>query len=186
MTTGDPGTTSSAFRDAVALRVNYYRAMAGVPAVIVFSDEFNRKSQQAALMMSANNQFNHAPPVTWKFYTAEGAEAAGKSNLTLGSTGPLAISSLMSDGNANNTAVGHRRWILYPQTQIMGTGNIPATGGFKATAALWIFDSNFARARPDTRDGFVAWPPPGFVPYQVVFPRWSFTFSLAVTHGVTE
>src|SRR5438477_12482804 len=36
LATCSPGTTDSAFRDLVALRINYFRAMAGVPAGIVF------------------------------------------------------------------------------------------------------------------------------------------------------
>jgi len=31
--------------------------------------------------------------------------------------------------------------------------------------------------RPPTREEFVAWPPPGYVPYQVVYPRWSFSYT---------
>ena len=31
--------------------------------------------------------------------------------------------------------------------------------------------------RPPTREEFVAWPPPGYVPYQVVYPRWSFSYA---------
>src|SRR5881409_3691009 len=51
-----PGTTAAAFRDLVALRINYFRAMAGVPAGIVFDSTFNTKDHAAALMMSANNR----------------------------------------------------------------------------------------------------------------------------------
>src|SRR5262245_33044581 len=79
--TGTAGTTAQSFRDAVALRLNWYRAMAGVPAVISLSDTFNAKDQQAALMMSANGQPSHTPPTNWIYYTPDGAEAAGKSNL---------------------------------------------------------------------------------------------------------
>jgi hypothetical protein len=175
--TGDAGYTSADFLGAVALRVNYFRAMAGVPATISFNDEWNRKDQQAALMMSANQSLSHFPPPTWKFYTAEGAEGAQNSDLSIGLTGPAAISGLISDGGENNSAAGHRRWILYQQTQTMGSGNVPATGDYPAAAALWVFDGNYGKARPATREEFVAWPPPGFVPYQVVFPRWSFSLS---------
>ena len=37
----EPGTTSAAFKELVRLRVNFYRAMAGVPANIVFDEEYN-------------------------------------------------------------------------------------------------------------------------------------------------
>lgn len=173
------GSTSQAFRDAVLLRINYFRAMAGVPAWVTFSPEYTRKAQQAALMMSRNGQLSHSPPATWACYTAEGAEAAGKSNLCLGAYSWRAIDGYMEDPGSGNSAVGHRRWILYPQTQMMGTGDVPATGGYWAANALWVFDTNMWGPRPPTREEFVAWPPPGYVPYQVVFPRWSLSYDEA-------
>ena len=56
------GEISPAFRNAVLQRINYLRAMAGVPADIVFSDAYNQKAQAAALMMSVNQQMDHFPP----------------------------------------------------------------------------------------------------------------------------
>jgi uncharacterized protein YkwD len=177
--TCNAGTTSQAFRDAVLLRINYFRAMAGVPAAITFSSEYSRKAQQGALMMSRNGQLNHSPPSSWICYTAEGAEAAGHSNLYLGTYSWGAIDGYMEDPGSGNSAAGHRRWILYPQTQMMGTGDIPSTGSYWAANALWVFDTNMRGARPHTREEYVAWPPPGYVPYQVVFPRWSFAYDEA-------
>jgi uncharacterized protein YkwD len=174
----DAGTTTQAFRDAVLLRINYFRAMAGVPAEITFDATYTAKAQQAALMMSANNQLSHSPPATWSCYTADGAAAAGSSNLALGMYGWNAISGYMKDPGTGNGAVGHRRWILYPQTQRMGTGDIPSEGG-AGSNALWVFDGRYGTTRPPTRDTFVAWPPPGYAPYQVVFPRWSFSYPSA-------
>jgi hypothetical protein len=148
--------------------------MAGVPSGTVFSDIYNGKTQDAALMMSVNSSLNHYPPSSWQCYSADGAEAAGKSNLCLGLSGWNAINLYMEDPGIDS--VGHRRWILYPQTQTMGTGDIPSGS---ASNALWILDSNFSGPRPSTRDEFVSWPPPGYVPYQVVFPRWSFSYPAA-------
>ena len=50
------GSTDLTFRDAVLLRLNYFRAMAGVPAQVTFDDTNSAKNQQAALMMSVNGQ----------------------------------------------------------------------------------------------------------------------------------
>ncbi len=175
--TGSAGTTSAAFKDAVQLRINYFRAMAGIPAAISMDSVESGEDQDAALMMSANNALSHTPPSSWLLYTSDGATAAGNSNIALGNEGPDAIAfGYMEDSGSNNTALGHRRWILYPQTQVMGTGDIPATNGFSSANATWVFDSNLNNARPAVRDNFVAWPPPGFVPYQVVFPRWSLSY----------
>ncbi|MCB0014924.1 MAG: hypothetical protein KDE34_23575, partial [Anaerolineales bacterium] len=69
-----------------------------------------------------------------------------------------------------------RRWILYPQTQEMGTGDLPGGNGYFASNALWVFDGNYGGPRPDTREPYVAWPPPGYLPYQLNIPRWSFAY----------
>ena len=175
----NPGTTTAAFKSAIVNRINYFRNMAGVPSITGLRDEYNQKAQQAALMMSVNNALSHDPPNNWLCYTTEGDDAAGSSNLYLGVYGPAAISGYIVDPGGGNYFVGHRRWILYPQTQFMGTGDIPGTGG-RPSNALWVFDrDNMWGARPETRESFVAWPPPGYVPYQVVYPRWSFSYAKA-------
>lgn len=185
------GTTSQAFRDAVLARINYFRVAAGVPALEGLDDYFNQIDQQAALMMSANGQLSHTPPESWKCYTTSGKDGAGSSNLFLGSYGPNAITGYMRDPGAGNVAAGHRRWILYPQNRRMGSGDIPGGNGYSPANALRAWDNNFGGPRPNTRDPFVAWPPKGYVPYQVVFARWSFAYpganfdsaTVTVTHG---
>lgn len=173
------GTTSAEFRNAVALRINWLRALAGVPAWISLDETYNSKAQQTALMISANNAVSHTPPATWSCYTTDGAEAAGKSNLAIGSCGPESVLMYMQDFGANNYAVGHRRWLLYPQTRFMGTGDIPENTDGPASNALWIMDSYGSQSRPATREQYVAWPPPGYVPYQVMCARWSFSYPKA-------
>jgi uncharacterized protein YkwD len=180
-----PGDTSQAFKDAMLVRINYFRAMAGVPPLEGLSEEYNRKAQQAALMMSVNRTLSHAPDESWECYTTEGDEAAGSSNLYLGRNGPTAIDGYIADYGSGNTAVGHRRWILYPQTEEMGTGDIPFADGYPGANALWVFDDTLFGPRPETRDGFVAWPPPGFVPEGLVFPRWSFSYPGADFYDTT-
>jgi uncharacterized protein YraI len=180
-----PGTTSSAFKAAVIDRVAFYRAMAGVPSSVGLSETSSVSNQQAALMFSRNNQLSHTPPTTWACYTAAGAQAAGSSNIALGTYGVGAIDAYMKDAGSNNAAAGHRRWILFPQTQSFGTGDVPSGGGFNAANSLWVWDSNINGPRPATRDGYVAWPPPGYVPYQVVYPRWSFSYPGASFGGAS-
>jgi len=58
----------------------------------------------------------------------------------------------------------------------MGTGDIPLTNEYPSSNALVVFDLHVWEERPDTRENFVAWPPPGYVPYPVVFTRWSFSY----------
>ena len=175
------GVTSLAFRDAILLRLNYFRAMAGVPAQVAFSDTYSAKDQQAALMMSVNNQLSHSPPSTWICYSTDGYDAAQHSNLALGADGWDAINLYFADYGTGS--VGHRRWIIYPQTQHMGTGDLPNDGAGRAANALWIMDEHLWDPRPSTREEYVAWPPPGYVPYQVVCPYWSFSYASANFSG---
>ena len=179
--TCDAGDTSADYKAATLRRINWFRAMAGVPAAIQFDATFNAKAQQAAMLMSANNQINHFPPATWRCYNMVAAEAAGKSNLGLGQSGADVVSGYVGDGGANNTRVGHRRWILYPQTRMMGTGDVSGAiaAGTPLTNAMWVQDANVFSTRPAVREDFVAWPPKGYTPYTLVFPRWSFSYPQA-------
>lgn len=170
------GDIAPRYRQGIQDRVNYFRAMAGVPATITFDSTLSGKTQSAALIMSANGALSHAPPSTWRCYSAAGAEGAGRSNLFLGVRGPDAITGFMQDVGHSNDMVAHRRWILYPQTQQMGLGDVPATGAHQDAQALLVLDAHTWDARPVTRDDFVAWPPAGYVPYPVVFARWSFAY----------
>ncbi len=166
------GTTSAAYADATLNMVNYFRAMTGLPASVTHEAVKDGKSQLAALMMTANNSLSHSPPSSWTCYTAGGAEAAGNSNLALGVAGASAVTLYMADPGTGNVAVGHRRWILYPPQLEMGTGST-----FNANA-LWVIGVWGARpAAPDV----VAWPPSGFVPYQLVYPRWSFSVNTSAS-----
>src|SRR5207248_1998583 len=64
---GQAGDVAQAYKDAVATRINFIRALVGVPAAITLNPTFNSKDQKAALMMSANKQLNHQPPSNWLF-----------------------------------------------------------------------------------------------------------------------
>ncbi|HVU23708.1 MAG TPA: CAP domain-containing protein, partial [Opitutus sp.] len=174
--TGDAGDTSAAFKAATLLRINFFRALAGVSPSVTLNSAYSAKAQQAALMMSANTALSHNPPNTWTFYTADGAEAAGNSNISLGSAGPDAITGYMLDGGDNNAVVGHRRWLCYPQTQQMGTGDVPGDETHFAANATWIIDANFGGPRPSTRTTGIAYPPAGKVPFPLVPQRWSFSY----------
>lgn len=182
VTLGNAGSTTQAYQDAVALRINWYRQMAGIASSVTFSSTYNSEDQQAALMMSVNGQLNHTPPSTWTYYTSAGADAASKSNLCLEIpyiADPGCVANYIQDYGATNPEVGHRRWLLYPQTQNMGTGDVQPAYPTPFANALWVIDSHYSDARPLTRDGYVAWPPKGYIPYQVVPGRWSFSYPSA-------
>jgi hypothetical protein len=174
----DPGTNSAAFQDAVLLRINWFRAMSGIPADVSFSASENAASQAGALMISANTNLQHIEiPDTWECFSVSGTNAAAVSDLALGLNGPDAITGYMWDYGSENAQVPHRRWLIYPQTQVMATGDVPAEGKNLAANATWVEDANVHGDRPPTAFPFVAWPPPGYVPYDVVYPQWSFALS---------
>jgi hypothetical protein len=180
------GTNSSDFNDAVLRRINWFRAMAGIPANVTFNSINNSNDMLGALMMSASTvssgtNLSHSPTNggVWQCWTSTGSNACNNSNLSLGSDGADSITGYIQDPGGNNTAAGHRRWLLYPQTQVMGTGDIPLQGSFYAANATWVFDGHYYDSRPATRSRYIAWPPPGYVPKQAVFPRWSFAYTNA-------
>jgi uncharacterized protein YkwD len=173
----DSGSVSAAYQAAVLRRVNFFRAMAGLPAVQLDAT-YSAKAGEAALMMAANNALSHDPPASWLCYTAAGAEGAGNSNLALGVSGPEAIDGYMQDGGTTNSAVGHRRWLLHPAATRMGLGDIPERAN-----ALWVVDEAARAVTP--RNGYVAWPPKGYVPKPLVFERWSFALDGADLAGAT-
>ncbi|HVE49665.1 MAG TPA: CAP domain-containing protein [Casimicrobiaceae bacterium] len=171
------GTTNVAHQQAVIDRVNYYRALVDLPAVTLSSGVATTQVQAAALMMSAHNALSHAPPTNWTCYSAEGAAGAAAANIFLGRVGVLAIDGYVDDFGPTNTAVGHRRWILFPPRSAMTTGDVPGGNAPPRPAnALHVFGAT--TARPATPDG-IAWPPGGFVPYQslpALSNRWSFSY----------
>ncbi len=193
----NPGTISNDFMDSTLTRINWYRAMAGVPSTIQFDTAIgglSEKSQDSALYMSRNDKLTHYPVNTDPCYTGDAYTAAGYSNISIGNFGWDAVMSQMRDNGPTNTKVGHRRWLIYPETQTMGTGDIsPAWDGgyngdsngdniddlktyYRKSNNIYVQDGTYGSSGAVVRDGFIAWPPPGYVPYNVVYPRWSFSY----------
>jgi hypothetical protein len=178
VTSCTPGHNSAAFQQATLRRINWFRAMAGMPASIYLDPVDNWGSQQMSVIMSANNVLDHNPTNTYKCYNTFAAHYAG-GDQSLGANGAQAITDFIWDYGAKNNEVGHRRWILYPPEIVMGLGDMPPDGTNAASNLTYVFDPASFGARPATRQPYVAWPPEGFVPYQVVFPYWSFGLSNA-------
>lgn len=168
-----PGTTSQAYKQSVIQRINWYRAMAGVGGPVSLDSAMSAESQAAALMMSANSNLSHDPPNTWNCWTEAGRKGASRSNLALGASGISAIDAYMEDYGANNKRAGHRWWLLQPWAVRMGTGDVPAS--VKANAVYVVDMDNYSPGSGAMRDPdrFFIWPPPGYVPADVVWPRWS-------------
>lgn len=177
-----PGTTSADLKEDTRRRVNYYRAMVGLSASATFDDTKSAKAQAAALIMSRQQNLSHNPNQDFPAnpcLSDDGQEGAANSNLSLGSYGPNAVTGQMTDNGSGNAAVGHRRWILFSRAQEFGTGDIPEAPDRVSANSLWVI-GNFAPAPVPAPE--IAWPPAGFVPYDLVpndaltHPRWSFGY----------
>ena len=177
VTTGEAGTVSNGFLQGTLRRINYFRSMSGLRSDITFDAAHNAMCQQAALMMSAEQNISHAPPSNWTFYTADAADACAASDIRLdwqGDEGALAIDRFIADDESNNTYVGHRRWLLFADEAVMASGTVPGDGRtFPGTNATWVTE---VVARPADAPDATSWPPAGFVPAPLVFRRWSFSY----------
>lgn len=164
----DPGNVPELTKAKILQRLDYYRKAVGLNNIISENISKSDKAQMAALIMNANDQLDHDPPSSWKCYTTEGNEGAGNSLLTM-TKNAEAIDSYIRDQGADNGPVGHRRWLLWPRLQEIGIGNTNRSN------AIWVL-GNSGTPPSDVPD-FVSWPPKGFIPDRLVFPRWSFSIA---------
>jgi uncharacterized protein YkwD len=161
------GGVSGASLTATRNAINFVRSLGGL-APVSFNSALNSRSQQTALMMSANKAVSHSPSRSWRCYTSTGAANAGRSNLALAYpkiTSAGVVGLYMQDPGGSNYGVGHRRWLLNPFATSMGSGSTNV-----ANAITVIGPSSSARPNPT----FVSWPTAGYFP-NTIEPdgRWS-------------
>ena len=167
-----PGETSPAFRADVQRRVNYYRALCGMPAAITFDAEpVVNDAAPANLVVAAGRSkrfcaqaaaYNHAFSNVFfdgfelshnptrddsACFSNEAWNGAFNCNLTIGYFGPRAVDVFMADDNltddqSNNSNVGHRRWILYSRARDMSTGDVPPGTYTEAGTTYPVLPSN--------------------------------------------
>ncbi|MFO7722528.1 MAG: hypothetical protein R6V49_04815 [Bacteroidales bacterium] len=183
--TGNPtncvaGTISQDSRDKVIQRLNYFRRLVGLSDNVTENPDQHQGCQEASLIFKAQNNLSHFPPQSWKCWTQAGRSAAETSNIAWGtaSSGGNAIhttrgiSGFIEDEGANNKEVGHRAWFLMPGLFKLGVGSTNST-----CCMQWKDNYNTTGTSPE----FIAYPPKGYVPNQVVFPRWSFAIPTGAT-----
>jgi len=172
------GDISADARQKVATRVNYYRALVGLPDNITINSSQSQKCQEAALYMIANQTLTHFPSQSGNCFTQGAYDAASQGNVAYskgmaqGNHTVNAVSGYMEDPGDHNKAVGHRSWILYPQLSQIGSGSVWRASDMYATDCM-MWGGNMSGSAP-TID-FVAYPPNGFIPSTLLFPRWSFS-----------
>ena len=112
----DAGSISQDALDKTLVRINYFRRLVGLNDNITFNSDYFDMHQQAALIMDANNQLSHYPQNNWLCWTVDGYYAAGHSSIGGVSSSAHSsnlITGFIEDSGPNNTAVGHRRWLLF-------------------------------------------------------------------------
>lgn len=182
-TTCTPGSTTTEYQLSVLQRVNWYRAQAGLPPV-TYASQNTAAAQAAALYQSRSRTLSHYISDGTPCYSSPASEGSMRSNLALGSSGVRAIDLYIVDPGASNTFVGHRQWILGRTLGDIATGDVEAADGYSAANALYVVGTTVPAATP--RDGFVAWPSPGYFPDAVVPERWSFTPTETVNFSAAQ
>lgn len=195
--TCNPGTTSTAFAEAVERRINFYRALAGISAdtvtnsgstvVINGSDPYkpsagttkSAAAQRAALMFSYAGQLSHDPPPAspYSCWSSAAWNAAKNSNLGVGFCGPEAIDAYMRENDPQtlsvwSSTVGHRRWILKQGVSDFATGDVPGLSPhYQPANVLYVFPA--AAELVSVAPKFVAWPSEGHFPDALMAKQWS-------------
>lgn len=161
------GTISGLSNIRLLQRINYYRALVGLPIATSIDPISSAKCQEAALMMKANNALSHTPPTSWLCYSAAGAQGAGSSNLAMGSPSchsSYSIDLYMRDNGVSS--LGHRRWVIKPDMLSYGHGST------NTTSALYVFGAS--GIYPNVP--FTAYPSPGYFPAPLLtMQTWSFS-----------
>ena len=151
------GSQSAASRAGTLSALNFVSSLGGL-APVRFGVTLNRRAQVTAMLMSANQRLSHYPTRSWRCWTSTGASNAAKANLALSwprITSGRTISLFMQEPGSANTAVGHRRWLMNPDTAWMGSGATNDSGAITVVGPT-------AAGRPNP--AYVGWPTAGYFP----------------------
>jgi uncharacterized protein YkwD len=150
----EAGDISAEGRDNALRLFNLVRWLADLPPVTT-EETRNQQAQACALMMDANNDLSHEPPMSWTCFSDLGAQGARTSNISGGPGVSSVLSYMVDDGNL--TTFGHRRIILGNGLGPIGLGS---TGKGGASCMQNIGGKGTATK------AWMAWPSPGPFPMQ--------------------
>ncbi len=159
----DPGEVNDTARDDGVRRINLYRWLCGLGPVTRADAATESAAQACAIMIYRNGTLNHHPPASWDCYTAQGADAAGSSNLAMGSSNPAGSIDQYVEDRGNARTMGHRRWILNPPYGRAGLGHASSYN------CQHVFDWSGSSSR-----SWVGFPAPGPYPVQAAMGSWTF------------
>jgi hypothetical protein len=151
-----PGAISADGHDNALRLFNLYRWLADLPAVTT-DPERDRIAQACALLMDANDDLSHDPPMDWTCWTQDAYDGASSSNISSG-PGVSSVDLYMGDGG-NEDTLGHRRWILSNSLGPIGLGST----GPRGASCMQNLNGTGKAGK-----AWLAWPPPGSFPAQAV------------------
>ena len=167
----DPGTISADAMDDALRRLNMFRWMIGLGPVT--DDPNSDVYDQACADISANNPAGpsaHFPDPSATCYSTAGAQGAGSSNIAWGCGSAADAMDQWVQDWGNETTLGHRRWIFNPPLDGVGIGFYSGgSGQYGSASCLGVFGGG----NPNPDPTWTAYPPPGFVPIDSIYPIWS-------------
>ena len=164
------GTLSTEVLTKAQMRINFFRMVNRLDPV--FNDKkLNTDAQNAALLIKANDHLTHNPSSSMKCYSQSAFDGCHKSNLGFSDwtffPSTSFVTGFIQDYGESNFYVGHRRWLLYTKLERFGYG---ATNTSEAILVVDGVSDNLI-----SNLEFTAYPWPGFVPIELIFPKWSFS-----------
>lgn len=165
----DPGQISYQAQLKALERYNYIRRLAGIPDGNILDTTANQYGQAAALCMKAQGNLSHHPKPDWKCYSEDAHKGARSNSLGLGSCCSNSLDGMIEDEGENNKETGHRRNLLNFRAKgfrYAATNNTVAMSSAGPSHDK-LSCSNYRRS-------YIAWPPEGAVPKELVFRRFSF------------
>lgn len=166
----DCGTIDNSIYKEAENRINFFRLVNGLYCV-KNNTKFNADAQCAAMLIKTNKLLTHTPEKNLKCYSESAYNGCSKSCLSFSDFKNFSSTSFVTgfilDYGDENFAVGHRKWLLYSKLAEFGYG---ATNN---TEAIFVVDgvSNDSLLAPE----YIAYPWNGFVPVNLIFPKWSFS-----------
>jgi len=197
---GAEGTISPDFVGDVERRVNFVRALCGVPSdthfntgayvnidpadLIVPPTNTTKAAaaQRSALMLVRNFNtttgvdlaLSHFPVSTCIAWTPAAWNGNNNGNLSVGSYGPTAVDHYFQE-DANNLDTGHRRWLLALKCTDYATGDTPGTSVLPPTNTLYVIP-NASEFDPSVEARFVTYPGSGYFPAALNTGYWSLSY----------
>jgi hypothetical protein len=169
----DIGRVPQAALDNAMTRTNLYRWLVGVDLTSLLPDLYPQQ-QACAATMAAIGFLSHQLGPDMACYTDDASYGAGSSNISQGAGLVGSVDNYVSDWG-NETTFGHRRWLVGP---FMAGTQFGHKNGFSCMHTFSLGNGN--------DPGYVAYPPPGYVPTGMAQGAYSFESANLAPTATTE